>query len=190
MEAAKGDYRIRPAEEKDARLLADWFKQGRIMQTAGYPRKEGTPEEVALYAIRSNKTGEQVVMVAEFKGVPIGEMYYEIMGDTAVVDIKICVDDQRNDSHGASFLRLLSERLFTHPLLGEHRIESILINCLLDNRMIRDVSEKSGFLIQDVQYSSWLDEKKNWRDAMTYELTRTRYEMLKNMGAFKIETGE
>lgn len=160
------DLTIRNAAEKDARQLAAWWNDGKIMAHAGFPNGLGqTVQSIAdSLAKDSDSTGRR--LIAEMDHVPIGELNYRDRGDRiAEIGIKICDFSKQDKGVGKLLLSMLISSLFDD--LGYRRV---ILDVSLENKRAQHVYEQLGFTKLRVKENSWTDQLGQLRSSVDYEL--------------------
>lgn len=163
----KDNFIIRNATVDDAKLLAAWWNDGRIMAHAGFPN--GTGETAAQISEKIRKdTDENRRLIIELDNIPIGEMSYRSKGDRTVeIGIKICDFSRQDKGYGKVLLSMLISSLFAD--LGYERV---VLDTNFNNKRARYVYEKLGFKMVQIRENAWRDQLGVWQTAVDYELLR------------------
>ena len=102
------NLKIRNAGESDAKQLAVWWNDGRVMAHAGFPNGLGTTAEKVWEEIGSDSDDTRRRLIMEADNVPIGEMSYCNRGNkTAEIGIKICDFSMQDKGLGKILLSML-----------------------------------------------------------------------------------
>ncbi|HHW72406.1 MAG TPA: GNAT family N-acetyltransferase [Firmicutes bacterium] len=158
---------IRDAEVGDARLLCQWWNDGKVMEHAGFPLGLGTTEEEVVKLLAQDEDGIHRRLILEVASVPVGEMNYRNKGGgTAEIGIKICRFDHQEKGYGTKFLKMLIAYLFDE--LGFTRI--ILDTNVKNTRAQHVYEEKLGFRKAGVRIDSWKDQLGELQSSIDYEL--------------------
>ncbi|HAS73409.1 MAG TPA: hypothetical protein DCS67_04635 [Clostridiales bacterium UBA8960] len=166
---------IRDATALDASLLCSWWRDGRIMAHAGFPKGLSVTEEEIVEKLSHDSDEKYRRLIIEVDGVPVGEMScHNISESTAEIGIKICVADQREKGHGTLFLRMLIEHLF---LVRGYK--KIILDTNVSNNRAQHVYNKLGFKEIRIRVNDWKDQLGELQSSIDYELTKDDY--------FKIE---
>jgi RimJ/RimL family protein N-acetyltransferase len=161
---------IRQAEERDARLLCDWWNDGDVMAHAGFPDGLGTTEREVAERLRSDSDACRRLLL-EIDGLAVGEMNYRtVAAGEAEIGIKLCDPAARDRGNGTAFLRMLIAYLFE-----EAGYERIRLDTNLQNTRAQHVYEKLGFRRTSVHINAWKDQRGLPQSMVDYELTRAAY---------------
>lgn len=162
---ADGALPLRPATGEDAPLLGTWWRDGAVMEHAGFPDGlDITDEEIAAQLA----TGPAHRLMLEADGVPLGEAaWYDRGGGTAEIGIKLCVAARRGQGLGTRYLRLLLEHL-----LGPLGFARVVLTTGADNARARHVYEKLGFRLTALRPRAFQDSRGGWRDVAEYLLEK------------------
>ena len=131
------NLKIRNAGESDAKQLAVWWNDGRVMAHAGFPNGLGTTAEKVWEEIGSDSDDTRRRLIMEADNVPIGEMSYCNRGNkTAEIGIKICDFSMQDKGLGKILLSMLISYLFE-----EMGYEKIFLDTNLKNKRAQHVYE-------------------------------------------------
>jgi RimJ/RimL family protein N-acetyltransferase len=163
----KDNLVIRNATIEDAKILCNWWNDGRVMAHAGFPNGIGTTEEeISNKLMKDTDKGRRLIL--EINGVPIGEMCYRTIDENvAEIGIKICDFNQQEKGFGTKFLNMLINCLF-----NQMRYEKIILDTNLDNTRAQHVYEKIGFRKVRVNIDSWKNQLGELQSSIDYELTK------------------
>lgn len=171
----KGGLIIRNATPSDAAQLCSWWRDGRIMAHAGFPKGLSITEEEIVEKLSRDSDDKYRRLIIEVDGISVGEMScHNVGGTTAEIGIKICVADQREKGYGTVFLRMLIEHLFL-----VRGYERIILDTNVNNNRAQHVYTKLGFREVRVRVNDWKDQLGELQSSIDYELTKDDY--------FKIE---
>lgn len=166
---------IRSAEEKDAKILTDWWNDGKVMEHAGFPNGLGTTVQETLDLIKQNKTRLSQRCIIECEGRPIGETSYGIEKDFAQIGIKICEQSFQNKGLGSELLKMLIDFLFADKEINEKvSLNKIILDTNKKNVRAQHVYKKLGFEKLRENVNSWQDQLGVWQTSIDYELTRDK----------------
>jgi len=159
MELKKDNITLRYATIDDAKMLCQWWNDGKIMAHAGFPNGVNTTEE-AIIALISKETDDTIRRwIIEIGGEPVGEMNYRNMGDSvAELGIKICDFDKQDKGYGSKILALFIEYLF-----NTLQYTKIVLDTKPGNKRAQHFYEKLGFT-----------KTKEDGDAIYYELEQIK----------------
>lgn len=160
------NLKIRNAGESDAKQLAVWWNDGRVMAHAGFPNGLGTTAEKVWEEIGSDSDDTRRRLIMEADNVPIGEMSYCNRGNkTAEIGIKICDFSMQDKGLGKILLSMLISYLFE-----EMGYEKIFLDTNLKNKRAQHVYERLGFKRLRVAENSWYDQLEEPQSAVEYEM--------------------
>lgn len=168
---------IRSATVDDAIQLNKWWNDGRVMEHAGFPYGLGEPLEDTIENIKSREGKLSQLCIIEIDGKPVGELNYNIEGDTAYPGWKICEFDYQNKGYGPKIIMMLFEFLFKDESINSKcQINKIVWDTMLENKRAQHVYEnkirarRTGF-----RENAWKDQTGKWRTAVDYEMTREEF---------------
>jgi len=141
MEIKQDDLTLRHITISDAKLLCQWWNDGKIMAHAGFPNGVNTTED-AIIALISKETDDTIRRwIIEIGCEPAGEMNYRNMGDSvAEIGIKICDFDKQDKGYGSKILTLFIEYLFKSL-----KYTKIVLDTKSENKRAQHFYEKLGF---------------------------------------------
>lgn len=164
MELQYKDILLRSATKADAKQLAVWWNDGRVMAHAGFPNGLGTTEEEVAAGI-----GEGSLVIEENKRM-IGECSYRDAADNrAEIGIKICDFEYQNRGIGRIVLSMLIRCLF------EKGYASIILDTNLNNKRAQHVYESLGFKKLRINMNAWVDQLGIPQSSVDYELKREAF---------------
>ena len=166
MELQQDGLVLRNAGPADAATLADWWNDGAVMAHAGFPRGVGTTAEAVARSLAEDGDDTRRRLMLEYQGRPIGEMAYRLQdGNTAQIDIKICLPDCQGHGLGRRALCMLIRALW------KRGIDAVVLDTTPENRRARHVYESLGFKQVRINEDSWTDQLGNLRSSVDYRLT-------------------
>lgn len=168
------DLIIRNATPGDSATLGNWWRDGRVMEHAGFPNGLSiTDEEIAESILKdTDQTGRRLIM--ELDHVPIGEMNYRNIGSgTVEIGIKICNFDRQEKGIGTQLLMMFIKALFC-----EYGYSRIILDTNLNNVRAQHVYEKLGFRRIKVNVDSWKNQIGEPQSSVDYEMTEADFEKL------------
>ena len=155
---------IRNATADDAKQLAEWWNDGKVMAHAGFPNGLGTTAEKIAESLATDTEDYRRLMI-ELNGKPIGEMCYENMGGgTARIGIKICDFSKQEKGYGKKLLSMLISALFENGYL------KIVLDTNVKNERAQHVYESLGFKKLRVNENAWRDQVGELQSFIDYEL--------------------
>ncbi|MDR2102775.1 MAG: GNAT family N-acetyltransferase [Treponema sp.] len=158
MELKQDNLVIRHATIHDAKILCNWWNDGKVMAHAGFPDGINTTEEKIIQQISEETDDTTRRWIIEINNEPSGEMNYRNKGDnTAEIGIKICDLNKQEKGYGTRLLKMFIKYLFEH--LG---YEKIILDTKINNKRAQHVYETIGFKKIGMN-----------EDAINYELTKT-----------------
>lgn len=155
---------VRKMEEKDVSIIGNWWRDGRIMEHAGFPNGLSITDDEIILNLKANDC-KRYVIISE--GNIIGEMSYVDRGDEADIGIKICDTSKREIGIGTKCLKLFIDELFKN-------YSKITLNTDINNTRAQHVYEKLGFVKTDVRLNCWKDQVGVERSSVYYELTNKK----------------
>lgn len=168
---SQNDLVIRNATANDAAILGKWWRDGKVMAHAGLPLGLAITDEKIASELATDSDETTRRLIIEKNGVPIGEMNYKNMGNSAAeIGIKICEFDQQEKGSGTKLLNMLIGALF-----GEHGYSKIILNTNLNNLRAQHVYEKLGFRRLGVEIDCWRDQLGKLQSTVNYEMTKSDY---------------
>lgn len=162
---------IRNAENSDAKQLAEWWNDGKVMAHAGFPNGLGTDAEKVEKEIKNDTDDTRRRLIIEADNKPIGEMsYYNIGNNTAEIGIKICDFSMQDKGLGKILLSMLISFLF-----NDKRYEKIILDTNLKNKRAQHVYEKLGFKKLRVAENAWCDQLGEPQSTVEYEMRKENF---------------
>lgn len=166
----KGDFGIREANVEDAKMLARWWNDGKVMAHAGFPNGLGITIEKVVENI-TDKSRKSYLHIIEIDNMPIGEMNYRDLGENvASIGIKICDFSMHNKGYGKILLSMFIQGLFND--LG---YEKIVVDTNENNGRARHVYEKLGFKLVRLNKDAWKDQNGVLQSSVEYELLKSNF---------------
>ena len=182
MKISNREFCIRNATSGDAKLLTEWWNNGKIMAHAGYPNGIGTTEESVTKLIQEDNNLNRRLII-EFGNKPIGEMnYHTPVEKIAEIGIKICASNQKNKGLGTEYLKMLMCHIFLNL-----EYNKIILDTNLKNERAQHVYEKLGFRKVRTNIDSWKDQLGELQSSVDYEMTREKYQKMKSKSDIEFE---
>jgi RimJ/RimL family protein N-acetyltransferase len=164
-------YRI--ATTKDTKLLANWWRDGSIMEHAGFPFGLTIDEEKLEKRLSTQQQSNHIVYIIELDGISIGELSVKKDKNEAEIGIKICQSNYQNKGLGSKVLRILMRDLFI-----QQGITKISLNTMIENTRAQKVYERLGFQKISIEHDVFIDQLGNKRSAVFYHICKEDYEKL------------
>lgn len=159
---------IRSATTKDAKTLANWWNDGKVMAHAGFPNGLFITTERIIEQINSNDGKHRLII--EIDNLPIGEMsYHELINKNVEIGIKICDFTKQNQGYGKVIISMLIDYLFNEDY------QKIVLDTNLKNKRAQHVYERIGFQKVKVNINSWKNQLGELESSVDYELTKDRF---------------
>lgn len=160
------NLKIRNATVDDAKLLAAWWNDGKIMAHAGFPNGTGqTPENIAE-SLKKDADNVRRRLLIELDNIPIGEMVYRNIGNgTAEIGVKICDFSKHDKGYGKILLSMLISSLF-----NDMGYEKIILDTNLNNKRAQHVYEELGFQKVQIRENSWRNQLGELQTSVDYEM--------------------
>lgn len=157
---------IRNAAAGDARQLAAWWNDGKVMAHAGFPNGTGqTAQEIAA-SLEKDTDETHRRLIIEVDNAPAGEMNYRNLGgQTAEIGVKICDFSRQDKGLGKILLSMLIAFLFE-----DKGYRKIVLDTNLNNKRAQHVYERLGFRKLRVVENAWKDQLGEWQSSVEYEL--------------------
>ena len=166
----KGKLRIRQATAQDAKILCEWWNDGRVMAHAGFPNGLGISEPEIVAAIQKNSDLHRL-LIMEFEYTPIGEMNYRTPREgVAEIGIKICDASKQNLGYGSKFLKMLMQHIFMSMAYNK-----IILDTNLKNERAQYVYERLGFRKTGTNIDAWKDQLGEMQTSVDYEMSKDEY---------------
>ena len=160
MELKQDNLLIRYATKDDAKILCNWWNDGKIMAHAGFPNGINTTVEKIEEQISQETDETTRRFIIEIDNEPSGEMNYRNKGENvAEIGIKICNFNNQEKGYGTKLIKMFMEHLFT-----KLKYNKIILDTKLNNKRAQHVYEKIGFI------QTGVDE-----NAIYYELLKEKY---------------
>ncbi len=175
MRIEKDNIFIRSAAIEDARILMDWWNDGRIMEHAGFPNGLAKTLDDIEDEIRTWEGKLSQLCIIEIDNRPVGELSYRIKaGGSASAGWKICDTSYQNQGYGTEIIKILFEFLFTDKEINSKEpLDIISWDTLVENKRAQHVYEfKLGARRLGLRERAFKDQLGNWRSAVDYEITR------------------
>ncbi|MGF3226254.1 GNAT family N-acetyltransferase [Facklamia sp. P12932] len=161
---------IRDAEIADAAKLCQWWNDGELMKYLGFPNGLGKSVEEIEDKIESYTDEKGRLLLIEYQGQSIGEMFYDNLGNqVAEIHIKICEAIYRNKGLGRIILSLLIKELFNQGY------QKIILDVNLQNTRAQHVYELLGFKKLRINDDSWVDQLGCSQSSVDYELVENDF---------------
>lgn len=160
------DIVIRHATTDDAKILGDWWSDGKVMAHAGFPNGVKTNINKLMDKIK-DETDKSRTLIIEINSKRIGEMNYKTNEDVSEIGIKICDFSYQEKGYGTKALKMLISYLF-----DEMKVEKIILDTNLNNKRSQHVYEKIGFRKLAVRINSWKDQIGIIQSSIDYELKK------------------
>ena len=177
MRIQKDNIVIRRATVDDAIQLNKWWNDGKLMEYVGFPYGLGEPLEETINNIKSRQGKLNQLCIIEIDGRPVGELGYNIKGDTAYPGWKICDFNYQNRGYGPKIIMMLFEFLFTDEAINSKcQINKIVWDTMLENKRAQHVYEdKIGARRTGIRENAWKVQTGKWRTGIYYEMTREEF---------------
>lgn len=162
---------IRNAEADDAKLLASWWNDGKIMAHAGFPNGLGKTARSIAESLKNDTDDTCRRLIIEIDNTAAGEMVYRNKGGgVAEIGIKICDFSRQNKGNGKILLSMLINSLF-----NDFGYRKIILDTNLKNERAQHVYEQLGFVKLRVNENSWRDQIGEMQSIVDYELCQTDF---------------
>ena len=174
------NIKIREAEISDAKILTNWWNDGKVMAHAGFPRGLETNLKKVEEQIKSYEDKLSKLCMIEIDTIPVGEMYYKIEDGFVEVGWKICEENFQNKGYGTKIINKTCEFLFNDKKInGLVNVEKINWETLLSNKRAQKVYEDKIHAIRvKVEKDYWKDQNGELQSVVVYEMPRERFEEL------------
>lgn len=157
---------IRNATTDDAKLLASWWNDGKIMEHAGFPNGTGQTAQSIAESLKNDTDNTHRRLIIEIDDTAAGEMVYRNKGSgVAEIGIKICDFSKQNKGNGKILLSMLINSLYND--LG---YKKIILDTNLENKRAQHVYEQLGFVKLRVNENSWTNQIGELQSSIDYEL--------------------
>ncbi len=164
---------IRAATVKDASILGNWWRDGRVMAHAGEPNGLSiNDEDIAVELLKeTDETSRRLIV--ELGNKPIGEMSWHNKGSRIVeIGIKICDFSEHGKGYGTKLFILLMNYLF-----NELGYITITTSTNTNNMRAQHIYEnKIGFHRVGVDENSWRDHDGQWQSYINYMITKEEFD--------------
>jgi len=158
-------YRL--ATTKDTKTLANWWRDGRVMEHAGFPYGLTIDEEKLEERLKKQTKSSHQVFILEYDQKPIGEMGVKTKDDQAEIGIKICEETYQNKGLGSKVLRQLITDLFQQA-----NIRLIKLDTMVENVRAQKVYERLGFKKIKTEDDVFVDQLGRSRSAVFYQMAK------------------
>lgn len=157
---------IRNATTDDAKLLASWWNDGKIMEHAGFPNGTGQTAQSIAESLKNDTDNTHRRLIIEIDDTAAGEMVYRNKGSgVAEIGIKICDFSKQNKGNGKILLSMLINSLYND--LG---YKKIILDTNLENKRAQHVYEQLGFVKLRINENSWTNQIGEIQSSIDYEL--------------------
>lgn len=157
---------IRNATTDDAKLLASWWNDGKIMEHAGFPNGTGQTAQSITESLKNDTDNTHRRLIIEIDDTAAGEMVYRNKGNcVAEIGIKICDFSKQNKGNGKILLSMLINSLYND--LG---YKKIILDTNLENERAQHVYEQLGFVKLRINENSWTNQIGEIQSSIDYEL--------------------
>lgn len=167
----ENDLIIRNATLEDAAILGKWWRDGKVMAHAGFPKGISISDEEIAKKLSKDTDGHRRTLICEYENVPIGGMNYRNKGNGVIeIGIKICDANKQEKGLGTRLLKMLITSLFE-----DFSYSKVILDTNLNNKRAQHVYEKLGFLKVRVNYNSWKNQLGELQSSVDYELARNDF---------------
>lgn len=157
---------VRPANRDDAKVLCEWWSDGKIMAHAGFPN--GIKTDIDKLIDRLSKQNDNArILIIEIDTKKVGEMSYKIEDNVAEIGIKICDFKYQEKGYGTKAIKMLIKYLF-----NDVQVKKVILDTNLKNTRAQHVYEKLGFKKITIQKDSWEDQLGVLQSTVCYELNK------------------
>lgn len=157
---------VRPANRDDAKVLCEWWSDGKIMAHAGFPN--GIKTDIDKLIDRLSKQNDNArILIIEIDTKKVGEMSYKIEDNVAEIGIKICDFKYQEKGYGTKAIKMLIKYLFNYM-----QVKKVILDTNLKNTRAQHVYEKLGFKKTTIQIDSWKDQLGVLQSFVCYELKK------------------
>ncbi len=162
---------LRDAATEDASILGNWWRDGKIMEHAGFPLGIKITDDKIIKNLKEKSSMDHGIQIIEVDNLPIGEMSYRrCENNTAEIGIKICDFSMQGKGYGPMFLRMLIDELFY-----VYYYDRIILDTNLNNIRAQHTYEKIGFTKVRIRKDAWVDQLGNNQSSVDYELLKKEY---------------
>lgn len=178
MRIEKDNIIIRSATTNDAKLLNQWWNDGKVMDHAGFPKGLDQSLEDTIDSIKSLEGKLSQLCIIEIDNIPVGELSFRIKDDNvAYPGWKICDFNFQNLGYGPKIIKMLFNFIFSdEEINSQFPIEKIVWDTMLENKRAQHIYEsKIGAKRISILENSWKDQLGNWRSAVEYEITKEKF---------------
>lgn len=157
---------IRNATIDDAKLLASWWNDGKVMEHAGFPNGTGQTTQSIAECLKDDTDNTHRRLIIEIDNTAVGEMVYRNKGNgVAEIGIKICDFSKQNKGNGKILLSML-----IHSLYNDLGYKKIILDTNLKNKRAQHVYEQLGFIKLRVNENTWINQIGEIQSSIDYEL--------------------
>lgn len=157
---------IRNATTDDAKLLASWWNDGKIMEHAGFPNGTGQTAQSIAESLKNDTDNTHRRLIIEIDDTAAGEMVYRNKGSgVAEIGIKICDFSKQNKGNGKILLSMLINSLY-----NDLEYKKIILDTNLENKRAQHVYEQLGFVKLRINENSWTNQIGEIQSSIDYEL--------------------
>jgi RimJ/RimL family protein N-acetyltransferase len=165
------NLKIRSADINDTPLFGSWWRDGVIMEHAGFPHGLDITDDKIEKQILSCSDDTFRLLIIEIDGIIKGEMNYHNMGfNTAQMGIKICDFSLHGKGYGTMLIHMLIEELFNN-----RGFERIILDVNPNNKRACHVYEKLGFRQKGIRVDNWKNQLGELQSSVDYELTKDEF---------------
>ena len=162
---------IRTATENDAKILADWWNDGRVMKFEGFPLGINTCEETIKNQIFPILSQDKHSFIIEYDNKRIGNMGYKIKDDnSANFLIRICELDYHERGLGTELLKMLFNYLFYQKNVDKITCSTNLSNCRAQYVYEKKLNMKNTKIL----YDCWENQVGEICSMVFYEITKKK----------------
>lgn len=168
-----GKLKVRSAAIEDAKMLSEWWNNGKVMAHAGFPKGIGISEDKVAELIKEDNNLSQRLII-ELENKPIGEVNYRTPKEkVAEIGIKVCDSSQQNKGYGTECLKMLMEYIFMS--MGYNKI---ILDTNLKNKRAQYIYKKLGFRKVRTNIDAWKDQLGELQSSVDYEMLKEGYTKL------------
>lgn len=167
------NMRLKKATKDDMKTLVDWWNDGELMASVGFPEGLDVTENTVRKRIDRE---DHVILIAFDKetDTPVGEFSYGQI-DPEAGTVRIGNLDYQGQGYGKEGLKYLLGYLFEY-----YALDAVLVDTFTSNERARKLYERFAAEVESIEKDYWTNPHGTSFDVVFYKITRESFEAALN----------